>query len=173
MKPRVLMAGPAEHLPGGMSAVVLSYRRAGLFEALPLRYLSRYEGAAALMQLRVFGAALWRLLLELLAGRVDLLHVHSASRGSFWRKSLLCGLCRAFGKPYLFHIHSGEFGHFYREECGPLARWWLGPAAGRAAGPVQSARCAQSGGASAGAGSAARACAAHPLPGPAAAEEGR
>ena len=121
----VWMAGPAPDAPGGMSAVVTSYRHAGLFDTVPVHYLCTYLRPGLAMQLRVFGSACLRLLLALLAGRVRLLHVHSASRGSFWRKSLLCAMARAAGVPYVFHMHSGEFSVFYADEAGHLGRWWI------------------------------------------------
>jgi len=124
---RIWMCGPAWGARGGMASVAQSYADAGLFARCGVRYLSTYEGAGALTQLRVFGAALLRLLGALLLRRLDLVHLHSASRGSFWRKSLLAALCRLFGVPYLFHLHSGEFLRDY------LARWpgWQRRWAGR------------------------------------------
>jgi len=61
----------------------------------------------------------------LVTGKVSLLHVHSAVLGSFWRKSIFCAFARAFDVPYIFHIHSGYFPVFVRDDCGPLARWWV------------------------------------------------
>lgn len=121
----VWMAGPALDAPGGMSAVVCSYRDAGLFEAAAVRYLNTYTAPGVRTQLRVFGAALLRFGRALAVGDVRLLHVHSASRGSFWRKSLLCAMARFAGVPYLFHIHSGEFLAFHERGCGVLGRWWI------------------------------------------------
>ncbi|MDN3920854.1 glycosyltransferase family 4 protein [Roseateles violae] len=121
---RVLMIGPGERMPGGMSAVIQTYRAAGLFDEGSVCYLSSYEGAAALTQLRTFGRVVLRLLATLALRRIDVLHVHSASRGSFWRKSVLCWLARLFGVPYVFHLHSGEFSDFYAAHCGRRARAW-------------------------------------------------
>ena len=122
---QVWMAGPSLTAPGGMSAVVTAYRDAGLFESAGVRYLNTYESPHLATQLLVFGRAWLALLRGLMAGRVALLHVHSASRGSFWRKSLLCALARWFRVPYLFHIHSGEFEVFATQECGRFAGRWL------------------------------------------------
>lgn len=122
----VWMAGPDLAAPGGMSAVVLSYRDAGLFDAPGVHYLGTYQRPGLSTQLRVFGRACLSLAGGLLRRRVRLLHVHSASRGSFWRKSVLCAMARLFGVPYVFHIHSGEFKVFATQEAGPLARWWIG-----------------------------------------------
>lgn len=121
----VWMAGPTLSAPGGMSAVVTSYRDAGLFNTAGVVYLDTYIRPGLRTQLRVFGCAVLRFGRALLAGQVRLLHVHSASRGSFWRKSVLCAMARCAGVPYLFHLHSGEFPTFYESEAGALGRWWI------------------------------------------------
>jgi glycosyltransferase involved in cell wall biosynthesis len=51
-----------------------------------------------------------------------LVHVQAASRGSFWRKFVVCWLARAAGRPYIFHLHGGGFTRFYDEESGWLGR---------------------------------------------------
>jgi glycosyltransferase involved in cell wall biosynthesis len=66
--------------------------------------------------------ALRQLLGLLITGQVALLHVHCASRGSFWRKSVYCACARLFGVPYIVHLHGGEFPIFYGKESGRLKR---------------------------------------------------
>jgi len=129
MRGLVVMIGPALDSPGGMSSVAQSYHEAGLFERWQVRYLASYRhprlGDKLLRLMQTLLALSWALLLR----RVALLHVHTASRGSFWRKSLFVALARAFRVPVVLHVHSGEFMRFYGEECGPgrraLVRWIL------------------------------------------------
>lgn len=121
----IVMVGTAMNSPGGMTAVVRSYEEAGLFDKWNISYFSSYETSGVTTQLRVMSLVALRLLREMLAGHVALIHVHSASRGSFWRKSLLCALAKLFGVPYIFHVHSGEFPDFYFKECGRIAQWWV------------------------------------------------
>jgi glycosyltransferase involved in cell wall biosynthesis len=52
-----------------------------------------------------------------------LVHIHLASRASFWRKSVLCGLAILFRRPYVLQVHGGEFSKFYEQECGVFAKW--------------------------------------------------
>lgn len=122
---KVVMIGTALSAPGGMTSVVRQYQRAGFFEVQAVRYISSYERAGLLTQVPVMLRALAVLTGLLLSGQVRLVHVHSASRGSFWRKSLFCALARFFDVPYVFHLHSGEFGVFVQEECSPWARRWV------------------------------------------------
>lgn len=122
---KVVMVGTSLESPGGMTSVVKLYRDAGFFETWNVCYLNSYERPGVVLQLRVVASALVKFLRLLITGKVALLHVHSASRGSFWRKSIFCAVARAFRVPYIFHMHSGEFPVFVRNECGFLARWWV------------------------------------------------
>ena len=90
-----------------------------------VRYVSTFESPGVRTQLIVMYKALCLILGLLLRRKVFLAHAHSASRGSFWRKSVCCSLARIFGVPYIFHIHSGEFPVFYAQECGRIAKWWV------------------------------------------------
>jgi glycosyltransferase involved in cell wall biosynthesis len=122
---KVVMVGTSLDSPGGMTSVVRVYRDFGFFDKWNVAYLSAYERPGLGTQLRVMTYAVATFLGLVLAGKVGLLHVHSASRGSFWRKSIFCAIARAFRVPYIFHLHSGEFPVFARDECGPLARRWI------------------------------------------------
>jgi len=119
------MVGPSLDAPGGISSVARIYRDFGFFSSRNVCYLSSYVRPGLTTQLRVMTHALLSFLGMLVRSKVSLLHVHSAVLGSFWRKSIFCALARAFGVPYIFHIHSGYFPVFVRDDCGPLARWWV------------------------------------------------
>lgn len=120
---KVLMIGPGTN--GGIAAVIEACLQPDFVSRWKIERLCSYEGPGLLTQLRVMAAAGIRLLGRLLARRLAIVHAHSASRGSFWRKSVLCALADLFGIPYVFHVHSGEFGVFYGSECGPAAKWWV------------------------------------------------
>lgn len=121
----IVMLGTALETRGGISAVVNVYRSGGLFERWPVRYLPTHrEGsmwskfALALASLARFAGLLW---VRSVAG----VHIHSASRASFWRKSPFLLLSFLSRRPVLFHLHGGGFREFYEQGCGPLARAWV------------------------------------------------
>lgn len=122
---RILMVGTDLAAHGGISSVLRSYQDYGLFKAWGVDYVATYEAPGMVRQLRVFSAALIRILGLLLSRRVAVVHVHSASRGSFWRKSLVAALAWLCRVPYVFHIHSGEFPDFYARECGAAGQAWI------------------------------------------------
>ena len=110
---KVVMAGPGLDTPGGMSAVIHQYYLGGFVEKLNIEYLPTYEGPGLSKQLRVMSHAILLLGRMLLLRQVSALHVNSASRGSFWRKTILIVLAKLFGVRVVFHLHSGEFPTFF------------------------------------------------------------
>lgn len=119
---QVVMIGPALDSLGGMSSVAATYRESGLFERCRVRYLASYRHAGWPDKLARMAITLCQFAALLLRRQVALLHVHTASRGSFWRKSVFVGLARLFRVPVVLHIHSGEFMQFYGLECGRVRK---------------------------------------------------
>jgi glycosyltransferase involved in cell wall biosynthesis len=62
-----------------------------------------------------------------------LVHVHCASRASFWRKAVFMAIAHAARCPVILHLHGGGFARFYEEECGLLQRWLVRRVLARAA----------------------------------------
>jgi glycosyltransferase involved in cell wall biosynthesis len=117
----IVMLGTGMETMGGISAVVRVYQEAGLLRRYGVRYLathcdgSRWRKLGAMLRAYAVFAGL------LLRGRVGLVHVHLASRASFWRKSGFFLLAMLFRIPAILHLHGGGFAQFY-EQCGPLRR---------------------------------------------------
>jgi glycosyltransferase involved in cell wall biosynthesis len=119
------MLGPSGTSLGGIAAVVGVYRRHGLFERWPIRFIATYRDGSPVAKALAALLGLATLLGMLLRRRVSLVHAHSASRSSFWRKSVFLAVALAFRRPVIFHLHGGGFEHFYRNECGPLRQRWV------------------------------------------------
>lgn len=109
---------------GGISSVVEVYRSAGLFDRWPIIYLGTATSGSPFAKCGVLVAAFVRYLFLLASGRVALVHSHTASRSSFWRKSLFLLTAFAARRPVILHLHGGRFADFY-EECGPLRRRFI------------------------------------------------
>lgn len=123
----IVMLGihPASELKGGISTVVDVYRAEGLFARWPIHYIGTMKSGSPARKVAVAAAALVELARLLLAGRVAALHAHTASRASFWRKSMFILLARAAGVPVIFHLHGAEFQQFYAHESSVLTRWFV------------------------------------------------
>ena len=119
---RIVMLGTSPRTRGGISAVVDTYREAGLFDRWPVEYVATHRDGTKVEKFlkAVDGACMFIGLLCRVPRAV--LHVHCASRASFWRKSCFMALGLAARWPLILHLHGGGFATFYEEECGPVAR---------------------------------------------------
>lgn len=98
---------------GGMRSVVEAYRRDGLFDRHDVRLIETHDEGSLGRRLRMAASALASFMALLLRRQVDLVHVHMAMRGSFWRKSVFATLARWFGVPVVAHLHGSEMEVFY------------------------------------------------------------
>jgi glycosyltransferase involved in cell wall biosynthesis len=109
---RVVMAAPDARNPGGITAVIAAWRRAGLEREVELVELPTAVMDAPLpLQLVQAARALLRLaaIVARPRRRPDLVHLHASTRGSLYRKLALAGCCRLARVPYVAHLHSGGF----------------------------------------------------------------
>ena len=118
----VVMLGTSFETHGGISSVLKTYRAAGLFDRWPIEFVATHRDGGFFRKLAQVVAALGAFIGLLLRHRRAVLHVHSASRASFWRKSVFMALALAARWPVIFHLHGGGFATFYDAECGPLGR---------------------------------------------------
>jgi len=119
---QVVMIGtdPATH--GGIASAVNAWAEAGLLARWPVTYVATHRDGTrpqkllrALDALVAFAALAWRV-------PCAVLHVHAASRASFWRKLPFIMAALLLRWPVVFHLHGGGFATFYGRECGALGR---------------------------------------------------
>lgn len=121
-KRRIVMLGTSPHTRGGIAAVLNSYTAAGLTERWPLVHLPTHQDGNARQKALTAATALGRFVGLLLRRRVLLVHVHSASNASFWRKSVFIALAYVARRPILFHLHGGGFIDFFERSPPPRQR---------------------------------------------------
>src|SRR5690606_17109498 len=111
----IVMLGidPASKEKGGISSVIDIYRAAGLLTRWPIHYIGTIASGSHAHKVRVALGALASFIRMLLSRRVALVHAQTASRASFWRKSIFMLLARAARVPVILHLHGAEFEHFY------------------------------------------------------------
>lgn len=122
---RMVMIGTAINTRGGVSAVVGVLKGAGLFDRCGVMYLSTHRDGGAGTKLAALVRAWFCYVGLLLGGKVALLHAHTASRASFWRKSLFILPAFLARVPVVLHLHGAEFQVFYEKECSVWARRYV------------------------------------------------
>ena len=115
---RIVMVGTSFATRGGISSVVNSLRGAGLFSRWPIEYIESHCDGSVPRKLYWAAKGLARFAVALVRYPRAVLHVHTASRASFWRKLVFITLARAAGWPYIVHLHGGGFARFHAEAAG-------------------------------------------------------
>lgn len=118
----VVMLGTGVETRGGIASVVSSYRANGLFERWPIDYVATHRDGSKLLKLATALQAFFVLLYDVVRYPRSVMHVHGASRASFWRKSVYMAIGYLAGWHIVFHLHGGGFARFHKDECGPMAR---------------------------------------------------
>lgn len=108
---KVLYVGPySTNAKGGVSSVIENYLRhfqnLAVFSTQPFSYNS--------LNHFIFPLLVIRFVFELHKGQYQIVHIHGASYGSFFRKSVLICVAKWFSSAKIvYHIHGGEFKLFY------------------------------------------------------------
>ncbi|WP_375089628.1 glycosyltransferase family 4 protein [Peribacillus sp. RS7] len=113
---KIIMVGPDINMKGGISAVnktLLNSNRSA--EDYVIKYIASYVDGSIFLKLFVAIKGLFQMLFLLLFFNPRIIHIHSASRGSFRRKYFYYLLARAFNKKIIYHIHGAEFAIYYAE----------------------------------------------------------
>jgi len=122
MKLNIFMVGENKKLKGGISSVVNTYFNSNLIKEYNINYQSSYSGKNIFID---FFKAVLIFIYFLSLKKVDIVHVHSASGGSFYRKSIFVLISSFFRKKIIFHIHSGKFSDFYYLESNILGKFYI------------------------------------------------
>lgn len=109
--PKVLVVWP--DVKGGIQTLINLYSESEILKD-KLLTLSSYEDGNISSKLAVFGSFLVKYTNSLLKYHsIEIVHIHTASKGSFLRKSISVMIAKLFNKKVILHIHCGGFDNFY------------------------------------------------------------
>lgn len=106
----------APNARGGMRSVVEAYGRDGFLDRENVRVIHSYDEGSFLKRQIIFLKSLFSYVVLLLTQKVELVHIHAAMRGSFWRKAIFSTIARLFGRPVVLHLHGSEMKPFYASQ---------------------------------------------------------
>lgn len=112
-KINVLMCGSSLSVKGGMVSVIKNYLSNDQWGNYNLIYVPTHVEKNKIIVLLFFILAYCRILVLLCTKKVQIAHLHTAERGSFYRKAILVRTCKVFGVKTIMHHHAAEFEEFY------------------------------------------------------------
>ncbi|WP_297572272.1 glycosyltransferase family 4 protein [uncultured Deefgea sp.] len=113
---KIIMVGTDPQGQGGIASVVRTYQNAGLFEKNNILFISSHNGGSALRKVAIFCCGFMQFIFYCCLGKVSVLHLQTASYGSFMRKYLFFVVARVFNISTIVHVHGAEFELFFREK---------------------------------------------------------
>lgn len=122
MRYHIIMLGTSPKARGGISSVIETYFENKIFDRWAVCYIQTHADGNIKEKLFIFLHAIFEFLKTIISNDILLVHVHTASRSSFFRKSFFFILCKIFRLPYVIHLHGAEFLKFYNDECSFLTK---------------------------------------------------
>ena len=124
-RPLAIWISTSLRTQGGVATSVMNMLGGPLRENWQLVHIASHTDGSAVQKLARFVLAVLQFL-EINGRRyVTLVHIHTASFGSFARKSCFAWLAkRLLGIPTIMHVHGAEFDLFY-DNLSPMSRAWV------------------------------------------------
>lgn len=114
---------PRNAIHGGIESVIACYLNSRLSESFEIIYLQTSTKANALKKIKYLLKSTLQLIACFLLQEISLVHIHTASGPSFYRKSWYCLLARLFRQKICLHIHGGSFHEFFEASSQVKKRW--------------------------------------------------
>jgi len=108
---------------GGIATYVRSVQETPLWSEWSVRHVATHQDGSLAQRVLRFGCGATSFVAHLVLWRPGVVHLHSASSGSFARKSMLAWFSRACSVPVVLHIHGGGFGDFHDRSPAPVRRY--------------------------------------------------
>lgn len=112
-KHNVIMCGSELSVKGGMVSVVKNYLGYDNWDNYNILYVPTHTEKHKVVVAFYFFRAYTKILFLLLTRKIEIAHLHTAERGSFYRKAILVRTFHRFGVKTIMHHHAAEFEEFY------------------------------------------------------------
>lgn len=109
----VLMCGSTLNVKGGMVSVVKNYLGYNNWGDIKIYYIPTHVEKNKYLLMTYFGIEYLRILIQVTMSKYKIAHLHTAERGSFYRKAFLLKTLHRFGVKIIMHHHAAEFELFY------------------------------------------------------------
>ena len=98
---------------GGMVSVTKNYLNYPNWGEYKIKFIPTHFDTNKYIVMVYFGIRFIQILFTIIFGHYDIAHLHTAERGSFWRKTFLLRVYHKFGIKVVLHHHAAEFEEFY------------------------------------------------------------
>jgi hypothetical protein len=104
---------------GGIASCVRTLRDTPLWDTWAVEHIATHRDGSVPARILAFARGLVTFLVALALRRPALVHLHTASYGSFARKATLAWIAVLARVPVVLHVHGAEFGVFFERASRP------------------------------------------------------
>lgn len=113
MEKKILMCGSELSVKGGMVSVIKNYLGYDNWKRHSILYVPTHTEKNKVVVALYFLAAYIKIVWLALTKKISLAYLHTAEKGSFYRKAIIVRTLKHFGIPAIMHHHAAEFEAFY------------------------------------------------------------
>ncbi|KGL45577.1 glycosyl transferase [Listeria newyorkensis] len=123
---RILMIGPDSEAKGGIATVIKNFKTYFQAEQQEIQYLTTWKEGSFFTRMKATIQSILQIKKTIRRDKIDVVHVHMAQQGSFFRKSLLIWRARKECRIVL-HMHASQFDIFYNNSKPLLQKYirWI------------------------------------------------
>ncbi|MFF2107814.1 glycosyltransferase family 4 protein [Rhodococcus koreensis] len=119
---RAVWVSTSTETRGGIATFVRTMQQTALWTDWNIQHIATHHDGSVATRILAFARGAVAFTVTLLLDRPDVVHIHTASNGSFVRKATLTWIGRAARVPVVLHLHGGEFDRFHDRCPRPLRR---------------------------------------------------
>lgn len=117
---RALWVSTSTETRGGIATYIRVMHQSSLWNDWNIRHVSTHRDGSVMTKVVEFARGAVQFVVELIRYRPDVIHLHTASGGSFVRKSLLFWISRPSRVPVVIHIHGSGIQEYYENSPRPI-----------------------------------------------------
>lgn len=122
-KKNILIIGSDLKVKGGMVSVIKNYLDYQDWESCNIHYIPCYIEKNLIIMLGFYFLSLIKIKRFIRRNDIDLVHLHMAERGSFFRKAFIVKMCKKRKLKVVIHHHGAEFELFYNNSCNMIKKY--------------------------------------------------
>lgn len=120
---KVLMVGPDSTSKGGISTVIHNFKKNYNNPKVEITYFSTWKEGSLLYRIVYSISMIVRFIYTLITKKTDIVHIHLAQNGSFYRKAIIVVISKMLNKRVLLHSHASKFDDFYNNQSSLIKKY--------------------------------------------------
>lgn len=112
----IMMIGPSSDAKGGIATVINNFKYYFDHSYITIFYYTSWKEGNLFQKILHSLLVILKFPFKLKQNKIDIVHIHMAQNGSFYRKSMLFILARIMKVQTILHVHASQFDEFYQKQ---------------------------------------------------------